>query len=975
MAESALQKCGSDGAQEGAGPDMRKSGTAADLLVSVPRDWRESLRALPAAIITARGVVGMAGVAALSSSGAEGPQAVDGLTAEDLSARPHLLMAAPVLARRVGLERLHAFDLLELFAFVHPARAVVPTIGGLARAAGLAPAARVAAIDRLRLHYAVAEALLETIETAPARDLKGARVIAQALARIGWAWAPLVLSALARRPAADEEDGLDRHALWEDLREWENTPPRPAPGHHAVMPEEAEAMLLALRGSRSEDRPAQRAFARAAAAAFRPPEVEGAPNIVLAEAGTGTGKTLGYLAPALLWARRNGGQVWISTFTRNLQRQLRAELADALSRLPPEQVRPHVLIRKGRENYACLLNIAEEAGRLFAGTLARPRAVLIALVLRWLGMTRHGEIIGGDLPGWLAMLVAPASPAALTDHRGECLYQGCPHYRRCFLEHVARATPAADVVITNHAFTIAQFAQTRDPRALPRHVVFDEGHHLFQAADSAFAVALTLREGQELRRWLLGRGRRRGLKERIGDLVAGNEEAEARFAAVLEAAHVLPATDALRRIRQGAVTTPFGRFLHRVHELVIARAEPGTREEGYDLACGTEEPPEALLGEAERLAAELAALAREIAALAGRLAEMAEEAASQPGEEGIVGRLEAAVAGLRRRGDLLQEWVAMLEALGSPADGVVDYFLLRRQDGQIRDIGMMRHLLDPGAAFADTVLSRLHGALVTSATLNDHRLGAASQAEDPAHWASADLLTGVRHLPLPPRRFAAPSPFHWASQARVFVVRDLPRRRIEQLAGAIEALVRAAGGGALVLFTAIRRLKQVTARLRGRLESAGLPVLAQHVDPMDTASLVDLFRVEEAASLFGTDALRDGVDVPGRSLRLVVFERVPWPRPDVLHRARRAAFGGRRYDEMLARFRLAQAFGRLIRRAGDRGVFVLLDPGSPSRLFAALPPEVAIERLPLSAVVKEIRSFLAAAEDMPDRTEGGNEGA
>ena len=101
--------------------------------------------------------------------------------------------------------------------------------------------------------------------------------------------------------------------------------------------------------------------------------------------------------------------------------------------------------------------------------------------------------------------------------------------------------------------------------------------------------------------------------------------------------------------------------------------------------------------------------------------------------------------------------------------------------------------------------------------------------------------------------------------------------------------------------------------------AAGLPLLAQHVDPIDAGTLVDIFRDDPRASLLGTDALRDGVDVPGESLRLVVMERVPWPRPTVLHAARRMAGGGSAYDDRVVRARLAQAFGRLIRRQGDCG--------------------------------------------------------
>ncbi|MDP6122204.1 MAG: helicase C-terminal domain-containing protein, partial [Rhodospirillales bacterium] len=168
----------------------------------------------------------------------------------------------------------------------------------------------------------------------------------------------------------------------------------------------------------------------------------------------------------------------------------------------------------------------------------------------------------------------------------------------------------------------------------------------------------------------------------------------------------------------------------------------------------------------------------------------------------------------------------------------------------------------------------------------------------------------------------------------------------------------AAGGGGLGLFTAIARLRAVHKRIAGPLDEAGLVLLAQHVDGMDTGTLVDIFRAEEDWCLLGTDAVRDGVDVPGRSLRLIVFDRVPWPRPDILHRARRQAFGGRAYDEMLTRLKLKQAYGRLVRRAEDFGVFVMLDRALPTRLAGAFPEGVEVKRLGLAEAVAETRAFL-----------------
>jgi ATP-dependent DNA helicase DinG len=281
---------------------------------------------------------------------------------------------------------------------------------------------------------------------------------------------------------------------------------------------------------------------------------------------------------------------------------------------------------------------------------------------------------------------------------------------------------------------------------------------------------------------------------------------------------------------------------------------------------------------------------------------------------------------------------------------------LDRRDGVDRDAGLHRHWLDPTVPFAATLAAPAHGLLITSATLRD---GAETDAE--AAWVAAEARVGAWHLPSPAIRASVASPFDYAAQTRAFIVTDLPFGDTGALAAAYRELFLAAAGGALGLFTAINRLKAVHPRIAPALQSRGIPLYAQHVDAMNNATLVDIFRAEEESCLLGTDAMRDGVDVPGRALRLVVLEKVPWPRPDILHRERRVhlAMGDpKTYDDQIARLRLRQAFGRLIRRGSDRGAFVLLDRQTPSRLLSALPSGVVVQRVGLSQAIAQVRDFL-----------------
>jgi ATP-dependent DNA helicase DinG len=307
-------------------------------------------------------------------------------------------------------------------------------------------------------------------------------------------------------------------------------------------------------------------------------------------------------------------------------------------------------------------------------------------------------------------------------------------------------------------------------------------------------------------------------------------------------------------------------------------------------------------------------------------------------------RVDGAILGLTWRRETLAAWIALLARIGGEADPeFVDWLAVERVDGREYDVAIHRRWLDPTKPLAKAVIAPAEGVLVTSATLRGGE-----------GWAAAEARTGAVHLPGATTHFEAESPFDYAGCSEVLIVTDVKQGDVSSLAGAYARLIEAAGGGTLGLFTAVQRLKAVHARIADRLARTGLPLLAQHVDPIDAGTLVDIFRDDPRASLLGTDALRDGVDVPGESLRLVVMERVPWPRPTVLHAARRMAGGGSAYDDRVVRARLAQAFGRLIRRHGDCGTFVILSAAMPSRLLSAFPGGVPIRRIPLDEAIARV---------------------
>lgn len=850
------------------------------------------------------------------------------------------------VARRLRLPHLAAYDVLELFAFVRPARFCVPTPRGLATALLLPPPeGRDAEAASL---FAACRALLAELTASPGRE---ALELAWTMARGGWLWGQTVLAALGAgtQPPSRPEDAL---RVWMRLPEWDERVAEGPPDSWPVEPVEARARLMRLLGSNAEPRPQQLHYASHAAAAFAPREKAGEPRVVLAEAGTGVGKTLGYIAPATLWAQKNRGTVWISTYTRNLQRQLDQELDRAYPDLRVKSRK--VVVRKGRENLFCLLNFEEAAAQL---SMRREDAVALGLVARWALASRDGDMVGGDFPAWLADLLGSGLTVDLTDTRGECIYGACRHYRRCFVERSIRRARRAEIVVANHALVMVQAAAGADETVLPGRYVFDEGHQLFDAADDTFSLHLSGREGAELRRWLRGaeegtRQRRRGLQERAGELIQNNPAATEALNDALAFARALPGPGWRARLAGGPALGPAEAFLVLVRQQVYARARNG--DAAFSLETDIRPPIAGLVEAAAALSDALLLIARPLQTLVHAL-EAKLDGEAETLETVQRQRIESLTRSIRRRGtEPLAGWRAMLRSLAEerPPE-FLDWLAVERTEGREIDVGFCRHWIDPMQPFAATVLRPAHGALITSATLRD------GTGDDDADWSAAESRTGARHLAVAPVLSALPSPFDYAANTRVLVVGDVARDDLRQVAAAYRELFLAAGGGGLGLFTAIGRLRAVHQAIAPALEEAGLTLLAQHVDPLDVGTLIDIFRAEEDACLLGTDAVRDGIDVPGRSLRLIVFERVPWPRPTLLHRARRDAFGGRAYEEMLTRLKLKQAYGRLVRREGDRGVFVMLDRQLPSRLAGAFPPDVAVERVGLAEAIAATKAMLS----------------
>ncbi len=620
---------------------------------------------------------------------------------------------------------------------------------------------------------------------------------------------------------------------------------------------------------------------------------------LLVQAGTGTGKSLGYLVPAVRHAVHAREKVVVSTATLALQRQVLARdlplVADALAPHLPRK--PAIALLKGWHNYVCLHKVEggypdEDQGTLFdlgesAGAAEHPAPRGSGSARESLGdqVVRLREWAQETVTGDRDDLVPGVSDRAwrqVSVRSLECLGAKCPLVDDCFPEQARGFAREADIVVTNHA--MLGIAATGSPGVLPEHqvLIVDEAHELTDRVTAQATGELSLAVVQHAARLA-----RRHAGVPPADLEAAGEalavalvaQPEGRFARGLpEDLHA-----AVAAVRDAART-------------LLSLLKPEAGKPGAD--GGRKMAQSAVLElfeTAERLAADPQDAARSVL-----------WCAREEDRSGAVQtKLRAAplaVNGLIRT-QLLAGRTGVLTsatlALGGSFDPVA------------RTLGL-EHRPDAEPEGPTTT----HGA----APADDDAL-----APEPPRAAADDA-------PLAWRGLDVGSPFDYARQSICYIARRLPSPGREPATDAqldeIEALIRAAGGRTLGLFSSRRAASAAADALRERLD---VPVLLQGDDQLPT--LVSRFAADEPTCLFGTLSLWQGVDVPGPACRLVVIDRIPFPRPDEPVRAARseaiARAGGNGFMAVAATHAallLAQGAGRLIRSTDDRGVVAVLDP-------------------------------------------------
>lgn len=625
-----------------------------------------------------------------------------------------------------------------------------------------------------------------------------------------------------------------------------------------------------------EPRPAQGQMAREVAQAFS----DG--HFLLCEAGTGTGKSLAYLAPAALWAVEAKDRVVVSTATKTLQNQLVEREAPLVREVVPEA---RIVVLKGRSNYLCVRRYAEhleDAARLDASE----REAFLPLVV-WVSRTSTGDIeecngFGRDRNAGLWAKLQSDGRAAIPGRH--------PLFKRCFHQRAKRRAESAHVVIVNHALLLSDLSI--DFALLPSYerLILDEAHHLADAAHDHLGRVVSLNR----------------LRRAVHPLAESGDK-RAGLLGALSSVKDLPVTAIpfVDRCREELANAD--RRLHRLFqklgEKIGRRGEEQKLRLREPLANETGVDPSPAQGAFDAALVAIADLRKELAGW---------DAAEERGYLSDLSAVEGALGEIRR------DFQALCDAAPE-----ADVHWIEDWSNPIR-LQLRASPRDPGQLLANKLYPVLKTCVFTSATL--------AVRGRPEYF---EFRSGIARLDRDVRRVRHLSPFKMREQARVVAAGWLPKPGekgwLDSVVQTLREVVLPLNRRALVLFTSERNLRDVREKLAMEWKQAGRLMLAQGVDG-NREALLQMFRKHDGACLLGADSFWEGVDLPGRDLELVVVARLPFPVPSdplVASRAEEVEAEGRPpFAECFlpeAWLKLRQGIGRLLRRSDDRGAILVLD--------------------------------------------------
>lgn len=672
---------------------------------------------------------------------------------------------------------------------------------------------------------------------------------------------------------------------------------------------------IAAQHLRYEDRASQRAYATTIARLYN------GGGIGVLEAGTGVGKSLGYLLPALRWSAASGERTVVSTNTINLQEQLVGKDLPFLALALKDQPVRFALL-KGWRNYLCLQRL-EQAKAAAPSLLEQGMEAELEAIGAWAERTDDGSL--ADLA------TAPRSEVwdEVAAEADLCTRLQCPFFDRCFLFAARRHAAQADVIVVNHHLLMSDVAVRRttqnwqDAAVLPPYtrLIIDEAHHLEDAAASHLGVTITRRGLQRLFARLERKGR--GLLPTLMERLMNRDDLLSTASRDLVAARLVPSLRGARE-KGEAVFDFLDAVLHDSEAPVLRVQEDFASHRVWNAG---------LRATLDDTLTEIGLLSEGLQVIRDRLDADANLAdVLQP----VMGEIRGVVRRLENAGDALRLTL-------SPEDDAAPMVRWLETRGRERNVAATAVPLDLAPVLRGDLFRRSTTTILTSATLSSE--------------GRFDFLRGRFGLDEPdvePECGAYPSPFDYASQALLVIPSGTVAPNVDasaHFAFVMEALwdlLEASDGGTFALFTSHRDVRRAADVLRERGGERRWPLLVHGADSRDV--LLRRFRDSDRGVLLGTSSFWEGVDVPGDALRALLIARIPFKVPtDPLTAAHCEAIlarGGDPFTEYMlphAALRLKQGFGRLIRSSTDRGAIVLADPrvatkGYGQMLLESLPP-------------------------------------